>query len=118
VLTGRRIEHEACSFKAAPTIVPHVLARDVPSSEVDNASMAGVVEPAMLQNIPDIIETEVPLGEASIGMLRNRRQLDHRHHALSPAVGRVMKAWTSCPERRMHHSDRHMLAGAPDTRRQ
>ncbi len=71
MLPGGWIKDENRAFKSPDVIEAAVGWRDITPSKVNEEGFARVVDPAMSEDIPDIVHGQIPLGEAAVSVMGN-----------------------------------------------
>lgn len=71
MLPSSGIKDENRPFKTPDMIEAAVGWRNIAPSEVNEEGFARVVDPAMSEDIPDIVHGQIPLGEATVSMVGN-----------------------------------------------
>lgn len=76
---GGRVEHENCAFEPLDGAVLEVSVGDVAPSEVNEERLAGVMDPAMLDHVMNIVPGQVALREALRCVEGEGRNLEGPH---------------------------------------
>jgi hypothetical protein len=79
VLPGHRVENEDRPLQATITISSLITGRNVAATEVDEEGFTAMMEPPVGEHIPDIVERQIPLCQASPGVLRNHSDSRFSH---------------------------------------
>jgi hypothetical protein len=71
VLPSGGVKDKDRPFKTPDVIEAAVGWRDIAPSQVNEEGFARVVNPAMSEDIPDIVHGQIPLGETTVSVMGN-----------------------------------------------